>query len=187
VPSLRSLFNATYIRDDGQTTTLRYPLIPNYDDTKFNMSEPSWKDGILLKVRCPLLVTMLLLLLTFGGAQVINVLVYIFFLGSNVYTVAGSSGIYYTAKETYLTPAPWAFLVWYVPPHVTLHQTDTLQGADPSSAPGDNHLPILPSRKNRHHRWHLMAFPSPRYTQRHLCEHLVAWPLHRCIHFCTLC
>ncbi|KAJ3553399.1 hypothetical protein NM688_g3637 [Phlebia brevispora] len=54
----------------------------------------SWKDGILLKV--------------------VNILVYILFLGSNIYTVAGPSEIYWTGKETYLTPAPWAFLIWTV-------------------------------------------------------------------------
>lgn len=44
--------------------------------------------------------------------QIANVLVYFLFLGSNVYTVAGPSDVYYTGKETYITPAPWAFLIW---------------------------------------------------------------------------
>ncbi|EPQ57664.1 hypothetical protein GLOTRDRAFT_128020 [Gloeophyllum trabeum ATCC 11539] len=52
----------------------------------------SWKDGILLKI--------------------VNVLVYILFLGSNVYAVAQPSGPYLSGKETYLTPAPWAFGIW---------------------------------------------------------------------------
>jgi hypothetical protein len=52
----------------------------------------SWKDGILLKI--------------------INVLVYLFFLGSNVYTVSTPGNIYYGAKQTYFTPAPWAFAIW---------------------------------------------------------------------------
>ncbi|KAI0310762.1 hypothetical protein OF83DRAFT_1153853 [Amylostereum chailletii] len=52
----------------------------------------SWTDGLLLKV--------------------VNVLVYLLFLGSNIYTVAAPNDIYYTGKETYLTPAPWAFLIW---------------------------------------------------------------------------
>lgn len=52
----------------------------------------SWRDGILLKI--------------------VNVIVYLFFLGSNVYTVAAPQGIYYHGKETYITPAPWAFLIW---------------------------------------------------------------------------
>lgn len=56
------------------------------------MSDGSWKDGILLKI--------------------INIIVYILFLGSNIYTVAAPSDIYYKGKETYLTPAPWAFLIW---------------------------------------------------------------------------
>ncbi|PPQ98417.1 hypothetical protein CVT24_004096 [Panaeolus cyanescens] len=52
----------------------------------------SWKDGILLKI--------------------VNVIVYFVFLGSNIYTVASPSSIYYYGKETYITPAPWAFLIW---------------------------------------------------------------------------
>jgi hypothetical protein len=36
--------------------------------------------------------------------------VYFLLLGSNVYVLAG--GAFYGAKETYLTPAPWAFLIW---------------------------------------------------------------------------
>ena len=52
----------------------------------------SWKDGILLKV--------------------VNIIVYLVFLGSNVYTVAAPQGVYYHGKETYITPAPWAFLIW---------------------------------------------------------------------------
>jgi hypothetical protein len=51
-----------------------------------------WKDGILLKIT--------------------SVLAYFFFLGSNIYTVTAPSSIYYNGKETYLTPAPWAFLIW---------------------------------------------------------------------------
>jgi len=52
----------------------------------------SWKDGILLKI--------------------VNIIVYFVFLGTNLYSVASSSSIYYYGKETYITPAPWAFLIW---------------------------------------------------------------------------
>ncbi|EKM80805.1 hypothetical protein AGABI1DRAFT_112533 [Agaricus bisporus var. burnettii JB137-S8] len=52
----------------------------------------TWKDGILLKI--------------------VNIIVYLLFLGSNIYTVAAPQGIYYHGKETYITPAPWAFLIW---------------------------------------------------------------------------
>ena len=62
--------------------------------THSTMSD-TWKDGILLKI--------------------INVIVYFVFLGSNIYTVASPSSIYYYGKETYITPAPWAFLIWYTP------------------------------------------------------------------------
>ncbi|KIK68908.1 hypothetical protein GYMLUDRAFT_152684 [Collybiopsis luxurians FD-317 M1] len=54
----------------------------------------SWTDGLLLKI--------------------INVIVYVVFLGSNIYTIAAPSNIYLHGKETYITPAPWAFLVWTV-------------------------------------------------------------------------
>ncbi|KAF9244230.1 hypothetical protein BU15DRAFT_42158 [Melanogaster broomeanus] len=56
------------------------------------MAESTWKDDILLKIT--------------------NVLVYFLFLGSNIYTIAAPHDIYYTGKETYITPAPWAFLIW---------------------------------------------------------------------------
>ncbi|KAF8070334.1 hypothetical protein FPV67DRAFT_1668199 [Lyophyllum atratum] len=52
----------------------------------------SWTDGLLLKI--------------------VNVITYFLFLGSNLYTVASPAGIYFHGKETYLTPAPWAFLIW---------------------------------------------------------------------------
>jgi hypothetical protein len=52
----------------------------------------TWKDGILLKI--------------------VNIIVYLLFLGSNIYTVASPHGVYYHGKETYITPAPWAFLIW---------------------------------------------------------------------------
>lgn len=51
-----------------------------------------WKDGIFLKI--------------------VNVVVYILFLGSNIYSVAGPENIYHTGKETYFTPASWAFGIW---------------------------------------------------------------------------
>ena len=41
-----------------------------------------------------------------------NVVTYLLFLGSNIYTVAGPHDIYINGKETYITPAPWAFLIW---------------------------------------------------------------------------
>jgi len=52
----------------------------------------TWKDGLFLKI--------------------INVIVYLLFLGSNVYTVAAPHDVYYNGKETFITPAPWAFLIW---------------------------------------------------------------------------
>ncbi|KAL5492999.1 hypothetical protein ACEPAI_4447 [Sanghuangporus weigelae] len=52
----------------------------------------SWKDGILLKI--------------------VNVAVYFLFLGSNIYSVAGPEKGISSGKETYFTPAPWAFVIW---------------------------------------------------------------------------
>ncbi|KAN0075444.1 hypothetical protein V8E55_011467 [Tylopilus felleus] len=56
------------------------------------MAEPAWTDDILYKL--------------------LNVVVYFAFLGSNIYTIAAPHDIYYSGKETYITPAPWAFLIW---------------------------------------------------------------------------
>lgn len=52
----------------------------------------SWKDGIFLKI--------------------VNILVYFLFLGTNIYTIAAPGNPYSSTKETYLTPAPWTFLIW---------------------------------------------------------------------------
>jgi len=52
----------------------------------------TWRDGIFLKI--------------------VNIVVYILFLGSNIYTVAGPGDIYASSKETYFTPAGWTFLIW---------------------------------------------------------------------------
>ncbi|KAG1835611.1 hypothetical protein EV424DRAFT_1531474 [Suillus variegatus] len=52
----------------------------------------SWTDDILLKIA--------------------NIVVYFLFLGSNVYTVATPHDIYFAGRDTYITPAPWAFLIW---------------------------------------------------------------------------
>ncbi|KAI0344552.1 hypothetical protein BDW22DRAFT_1327022 [Trametopsis cervina] len=54
----------------------------------------SWKDGILLKI--------------------VNIIVYFFFLGSNIYTVVGPNAGYLGGKHTYITPAPAAFAIWSV-------------------------------------------------------------------------
>jgi hypothetical protein len=40
------------------------------------------------------------------------VIVYFLFLGSNIYTIAGPEGAYRSGKETYFTPAPYAFTIW---------------------------------------------------------------------------
>jgi hypothetical protein len=52
----------------------------------------SWRDGILLKV--------------------LNVIAYILFLGLNISTFTIPDGVYFQGKQTYVTPAPWAFLIW---------------------------------------------------------------------------
>lgn len=54
----------------------------------------SWKDKIPLKL--------------------VNIIAYLLFLGSNIYTVASPDSVYFNRKETYLTPALWAFLIWCV-------------------------------------------------------------------------
>jgi len=52
----------------------------------------SWTDGILLKL--------------------VNVAVYVFFLGSNIYTLATPEDVYRSTKETYFTPSIWAYGIW---------------------------------------------------------------------------
>jgi hypothetical protein len=58
------------------------------------MADNDWQDGIFLKV--------------------VNILAYLFLAGSNIYTVAGPKYPYGTGKETYVTPAPYAFYIWTV-------------------------------------------------------------------------
>jgi hypothetical protein len=58
------------------------------------MANDSWKDDILLKV--------------------VNILAYVFLAGSNIATVVGPQNPYGSGKETYITPAPYAFYVWGV-------------------------------------------------------------------------
>jgi len=55
-------------------------------------SVSTWKDGLLLKI--------------------VNIAVVLFFLGSNVYTVAGPGDVYGSSKATYFTPASWTFAIW---------------------------------------------------------------------------
>ncbi|KAH9958159.1 hypothetical protein BC827DRAFT_1136642 [Russula dissimulans] len=52
----------------------------------------SWRDGIWIKL--------------------LNILVYILFLGSNINTVFDANKVYIGVKQTYITPSPWAFLIW---------------------------------------------------------------------------
>jgi len=44
--------------------------------------------------------------------KIVNVVVYFVFLGSNLYTVATPEGVYRSGKETYFTPAAYAFAIW---------------------------------------------------------------------------
>jgi len=54
------------------------------------MAGDGWSDGIVLKI--------------------VNIIAYIVFGGSNIYSVVGPG--YANGKETYITPAPWAFYIW---------------------------------------------------------------------------
>jgi hypothetical protein len=45
-------------------------------------------------------------------SQLANIVVFLFSLGSNVYSVAGPDNMYGSSKEVYITPAPMAFWVW---------------------------------------------------------------------------
>ncbi|KAL4065293.1 hypothetical protein V8B97DRAFT_1952018 [Scleroderma yunnanense] len=69
-----------------------------------------WTEGIVLKI--------------------VNIVVYFLFLGTNIYTVATPHDIYYATKETYVTPAPWAFLIWTLI-HLLLLGTIVYQFTEP--------------------------------------------------------
>lgn len=51
-----------------------------------------WKEGLPLKTA--------------------NVIAYLLFLGSNIYALIPPQSVYENIKQTYLTPANWAFFVW---------------------------------------------------------------------------
>jgi hypothetical protein len=44
--------------------------------------------------------------------KIANIVTYSLFLGSNIYTVIPPQSIYDNIKQTYFTPASWAFFVW---------------------------------------------------------------------------
>lgn len=46
------------------------------------------------------------------GLKLVNVIVYVLFLGSNIYSVAGPGDVFRDARESYFTPSPWAFGIW---------------------------------------------------------------------------
>jgi len=54
--------------------------------------------------------------------KIANVLVYLLFLGSNIFAVIGPDSVYWGGKETYLTPARYVFTIWTVI-HVLLFGT----------------------------------------------------------------
>lgn len=58
------------------------------------MATAQWREGLLLKI--------------------VNVAVYFLFLGSSIYTVAAPHSVYLNIKETYFTPAIWAFFAWSI-------------------------------------------------------------------------
>ena len=58
------------------------------------MASAQWKEGLLLKI--------------------VNITVYPLSLGLNFYTLASPQSIYDNIKQTYFTPAIWAFLPWFL-------------------------------------------------------------------------
>jgi hypothetical protein len=84
--------------------------------------------------------------------QTLNVLVYLLFLGSNISTIFVPSDIYFKGKETYITPSPWAFLIWFVCPVV--YPTLVLTGSTGLSftsfywAPSSTSLPLTERRSS---------------------------------------
>ena len=89
------------------------------------MANDSWKDGIFLKVRMRTVIVLrvawwrlrrpclgLSELTILRRPQIVNVVVYFIFLGSNIYSVADPHWGYHGGKETYFTPASYAFAIW---------------------------------------------------------------------------
>ena len=56
------------------------------------MDSVHWTDGLPLKI--------------------VNVIVSLLFSGSNIYTVVSPHSVYWDIKQTYITPADWAFFIW---------------------------------------------------------------------------
>ena len=101
----------------------------------------SWRDGILLKVFPPCFSVIRVHNRTI--TQVLNVIVYFLYLGLNISTIP--EGVYTHGKQTYITPAPWAFLIWSVHLHSSSACLLTLiQVFDPLTPLGYHHLPIYP-------------------------------------------
>lgn len=52
--------------------------------------------------------------LTPMSLQIANVVGAVCIMGGNVYTVISPWDVYYSGRETYFTPAPWSFFIWWV-------------------------------------------------------------------------
>lgn len=101
----------------------------------------SWRDGILLKVIISHILVNPSHNLTLS--QILNVIVYVLFLGLNISTIP--DGVYTLSKQTYITPAPWAFLIWFVHLHLSGARLFTsIQVIDPPPPFGYHHLSIYP-------------------------------------------
>ena len=67
--------------------------LPPNETQATRMTSVQWREGLLLKI--------------------VNVLAYLLFLGSNVCIISpAQESIYGNLKQTYFTPAIWAFLAW---------------------------------------------------------------------------
>jgi hypothetical protein len=58
------------------------------------MATSQWREGLPLKI--------------------INIAVYFLFLGSNIYTLTTPHAVYGSLKETYFSPAVWAYFAWSI-------------------------------------------------------------------------
>lgn len=101
----------------------------------------SWRDGILLKV----IISHIFVICSHNNnhtlSQILNVIVYILFLGLNISTIP--DGVYTLVKQTYITPAPWAFLIWSVHLHSSHGRLFTpIQVVDSPPPLGYHHLSI---------------------------------------------
>jgi hypothetical protein len=78
--------------------------------------------------------------------QLANIAGVLFVMGANGYSVISPLDVYYTGKETYFTPAPWAFFLWYETCALPVSSAYLQQASYSLVASRNMHLPVLRPR-----------------------------------------